>query len=131
MDYTSRPEKNKQPAEPNFQFLTKLYGSIDGTIPQGGTSTDTLSLPSSRDTNDRRLRGRSPTSNVLPSEIERALDEIDALVDLGMIGAEIKGTSQRKGWRLLHASEQRWTHEIDLGDGYAVQLHMLGAVPQR
>jgi hypothetical protein len=130
MDYSSRPENNMQPALPNFEFLTILYGSIDDTIPQGGNSTDTPSLPSAQDTNDRRLRGRSPTSNVLPPKIERALDEIDALVDSGMIGADIRGTIRRKGWRLLHASEQRRTHAIDLGDGYVVQLHMLEAVPQ-
>jgi hypothetical protein len=130
MDYSSRPENNMQPALPNFEFLTILYGSIDDTIPQGGNSTDTPSLPSAQDTNDRRLRGRSPTSNVLPPKIERALDEIDALVDSGMIGADIRGTIQRKGWRLLHTSEHRRTHEIDLGDGYVVQLHMLEAVLQ-
>lgn len=143
MDYTSRPENNMQPAQPNFEFLTVLYGSIDGTIPQGGSSTGTPSVQSAQDVepdeedngdkksknkDDRRRSRRSLIKKVLPPEIELALDEIDALADSGMIDAG--NMSQRRGWRLLHASEQGQAHEIDLGDGYVVQLHMLRVAPQ-
>jgi hypothetical protein len=143
MDYTSRPENNMQPALPNFEFLTVLYGSIDGTIPQGGSSTGTPSVQSAQDVepddednddkksknkDDRRRGRRSLIKKVLPPEIELALDEIDALADSGMI--DVDTMRQRKGWRLLHASEHGQAHEIDLGDGYVVQLHMLGVAPQ-
>lgn len=125
MDYTRNPENNMQPAEPNFKFLTTLYGSIDGSIPPGGAVETAQDVgPDEDDKSNKKNKNkdnRTLVRKVLPPEIEIALDEIDAIVDSG----EINNT-KRQGWRRLHFSEHGEAHEINLGNGFVVQLHMLG-----
>lgn len=46
-------------------------------------------------------------------------NEIDSLVISGFVGSE------RDGWRLLHRTAFGEAHEIDLGDNYKIQIHLL------
>lgn len=127
MDYTRNPKNNMQPAQPNFEFLATLYGTIDGSIQPGGTSVQSAQDVGPDNQNDKsnkkdKNKGkRSLVRKVLPPEIELALDEIDAIADSGTIS-----NTNRKGWRRLKFSEHGESHEIDLGNGFVVQLHMLG-----
>jgi hypothetical protein len=125
MDYTNRPENNMQPDTPNFEFLTTLYGSLDGSIPPGGLATGTVeaseTVPSDEDgSGGRNLRGfGNKLHSLLRSDRDSWLDEIDAMIDSGNIRPE------RDGWRVLHQSPRAESYEIDMGDGHTVQIHML------
>ena len=92
-----------QPAEPNFKFLETLYGLVDGAASEAREEVPP---------------GNRQLERGFPPAIAEALDEIDTLVDSGRIAS---------GWRKLHESEYGRAHEIDLGDGYTVQLHQLKA----
>jgi hypothetical protein len=150
MDYTVNPENNKQPAFANFLFLSQLYGTLSGSkVPEFGevdgngeptagtlepnpndnSSTNSNVQDGQNDENrNRKERRRRASSSNTPSRISRtlsvppeiafALEEIDILVDHGEIGSH---------WRRLHESAFGVAHEIDLGQGYSVQIHVLKA----
>ena len=109
MDYTNNPEVNMQPNTPNFLFLAQLYGTVGGrrVLPQ---ASGTAATPT--------------TSRTVPAAVVADFDDIDRVVDSGMLGIE-----QQLGWRKLHETVHGEAHEVDVGGGFVVQIHMLKAVP--
>ena len=146
------PQNNMQPDIVNFETLASVYGEIGGTRPPV-VSTDTneasTSPPSGNlvfpqpyqpnqesfeekekeyedeDEADRRLRDIDesgfPALNValFPAAVRRRLTEIDDFVNSGHLPTE--GSE----WRVLHEGQQGRALEMDLGEGFKVQLHFL------
>jgi len=135
MDYTNNPEVNMQPATPNFNFLAQLYGTVDGSpIPatdSGNVQSSTQDVSGSGGGGGRRFLRKSShatsTATIsagmrsVPAPVMAAFDDIDQVVDNWMVDSE----QERQGWRKLHESEHGEAHEVDLGDGFVVQIHML------
>jgi len=125
MDYTNKPEVNMQPDTPNFTFLAQLYGSVDGSIKpgdDGGGDTVQTSQTVSGNGNRRHLREPLGRSRPVPESVAAAFDDVDRLVDNGLIEAE-------GSWRKLHESKHGAAHEIDAGEGFTIQIHLLKYVP--
>jgi hypothetical protein len=116
MDYTNNPEVNMQPSYANFKFLSQLYGTVDGSpVPtDNNTAVTSNSAVNGTNGNGGRLRR-------LPAHVAKAFGDVDTMVDKGMMSAE------QPGWRKLHDNEHAHAYEMDLGDGYVVQIHMLKA----
>lgn len=115
MDYTNRPENNKQPAKMNFEFLKELYGTIPGSTPETSTTEEVeSSLPG-----DRKLR--SPFLGRLSDWTLKAFDELDLHFTEDSQSEELSAL----GWKLLHRNEHFESHEMDLGSGLVAQVHML------
>jgi hypothetical protein len=139
MDYTNNPENNMQPAEPNYKFLSQLYGTVDGSpvptddttaVEANASANATTAEPEPAAESDKRdwkdifgLGGkrRALTVNIksLPPSVALALGDIDQMVDNGLFGSE------NGAWRKLHESPHGHAHEMDLGHGFTVQIHVL------
>ena len=142
MDYTKNPEKNMQPAYSNFKFLAQLYGTVDGSpVPTDNTTSASAEALSTTETTGTdhpvadsgsgngivkdilgffgKRRALDTKESSLPPAVAAALDDIDLLIDNGWIGSEADG------WRMLYESPHGHAHEIDLGDGFTVQIHVL------
>ena len=128
MDYTNRPEVNKQPVYANFKFLAQLYGTLDGSpVPTDNTTAvesaaNNTEAPVSEGKGSWKDKFKSLGGNrrrLLPTNVAMALTEIDSIAD--------KGTylSEMHGWRILHESSYGHAYEYDLADGYSVQIHAL------
>ena len=138
-----------QPDIVNFETLASVYGEIGGTRPPVATDTDeastsppsgNLALPQPYQPNqerfeekekdyedengdeaDRRLRdiggsGFPAVDGALfPSVVRRRMKEID----VGQLPTE--GSE----WRVLHEGQHGRALEMDLGEGFKVQLHFL------
>jgi hypothetical protein len=121
MDYTQNPENNMQPAYANFKILAELYGTVDGSpVP----TDDNVAVASNSAINNTKVggnrgRGRRGRRRLLPLEVTMALESIDDMVDDGTF------SSGKHGWRTLQESMYGHAHEIDLGNGYTVQVHAL------
>ena len=116
MDYTNRPDVNKQPDRSNFIFLTELYGTVPGSppyIPDSDTdgTVEAEAQVDSDNIGNRKLRGTS-------SRILRLVDELEPEIELSVIRAH-------KDWKLLHRSEFGEAHEKKLDDRFKVQVHFL------
>lgn len=103
------------PDRPNFVFLANLYGTVDGSpVPELN--------PSSSQSQEQPVSGgggrhlRNSESWDIPNHIRQASEQVDKLLDAGVV---------QPHWRKLHESEFGQAHEIDLGDGFTVQVHML------
>jgi hypothetical protein len=117
MDYTNRPGNNKQPAKPNFMFLAQLYGTIDGSpIPETSAA---VKMAEAVDEGGKGKSGGRALSEKLPPAVAAALKDINLMIDSGLIG------TKNEGWWKLHETPHGEVHEIDLGDGFVVQLHLL------
>jgi hypothetical protein len=148
LDYTNNFSGNKSPDDFLYNFLTDLYGSVDGSrapniTKADGDSTETDDGNGSTPTDDgngatdsqstggrRRLRKKPSSmkrgklfSSVTDESRRRRLlqqwEEINKAVVNGF------KSSDRKGWRLLHRTEYGEAHEIELDDEYTVQVHAL------
>ena len=138
MDYTNRPQNNMQPATPNFETLADVYGVVGGPAPgssTAGTSTGprpvtTQAPPQERDhedddeedEDDRRLRQKTESEHGVargdfPLSVRQRMEEVDAVVRQGGLAGP--------GRRLLHESPHGRALEMDLGEGFKVQLHFL------
>jgi hypothetical protein len=114
MDYTNNPETNMQPAYANFKFLAELYGTVDGSpVPD-----DNVAVSSNSAINNTKVGGNRGRRR-LPAEVAMALESIDDMIDDGTF------SSGKHGWRTLHESMYGHAHEIDIGNGYTVQVHAL------
>lgn len=141
-----------QPDIVNFETLASVCGEIGGTRPPGvstdtnGASTsppsDNLEFPhpyqpnqerfeekekeyEDEDEENRRLRGHDesgfpvPEAARFPSAVRRRMKEIDEFVNDGHLPTE------GSGWRVLHEGQHGRALEMDLGEGFKVQLHFL------
>lgn len=132
MDYTNKPEVNKQPAYANFKFLAQLYGTVDGSPVPTDNSTAVESeaisteAPVSEDKENWKDKFKNLFGNrrrrLLPSHVAMALSDIDSIADSGSYRSD-----EMHRWRLLHESSFGHAYEYDLGDGYSVQIHALNA----
>ena len=129
MDYTINPEANMQPDTPNFNFLAQLYGTVDGSpVPTPGSRNV---QSATQDFSGRRALQKASHSTStysrrsVPAAIMVAFDDIDHVVNNWMVGSK----QEQQGWRKLHKSKHGEVHEVDLGDGFVVQIHMLKATP--
>ena len=131
MDYTNKPEVNKQPAYANFKFLAQLYGTVDGSpVPsENSTAVESASNNTDAPVNEDSGNWKDKFKNLfgkrrrlqLPPNVAMALTEIDSIADSGAY------RSEKHGWRVLHESSFGHAYEYDLGDGYSVQVHALNA----
>jgi len=130
------------PDQGNYEYLTELYGSVDGSIPAGGGNDGGdgggTAEQSKEEGNRRDRRGLMQTVKTRPRQMlfhtvkdeTRRLEllsrwnEIDELVNSSNKGRRLE---ERVGWRLLHRTEYGEAHEIDLGESYKAQIHMLRA----
>lgn len=133
MDYTNQPKSNMQPDTPNFNLLAQLYGTVDGSpVPEfdngqtAESAAETVNDKKNKDGGRRRnLREPSPPlARPVPASVVEAFDNVDRLVN-----SQNNGLDGMKGWRKLHESMYGEAHEIDAGDGFTIQIHMLKYVP--
>ena len=130
------PRNNMQPDTVNFETLASVYGVVGGPAPGAPSSSATEPVnpqtPPQRerdneeddDEDDRRLRRRvvseqrvGVAQNDFPPSVQQRMKEVDSVVHGG-------GSAGRR-WRLLHESPHGRALEMDLGEGYTVQLHFL------
>jgi len=133
------PRNNMQPDTVNFETLASVYGVVWGPAPGAPSSSATEPVnpqtpPPQRerdneneeddDGDDRQLRRRvvsdqkvGVAQNDFPPSVQQRMKEVDSVVHGG-------GSAGRR-WRLLHESPHGRALEMDLGEGYRVQLHFL------
>jgi hypothetical protein len=130
MDYTNKPEVNKQPAYANFKFLSQLYGTLDGspvptddttTVESASNNTEAPQKEVKESWKDKLKNLGGKRRRLLPSNVARSLTKVDSIADSGLYRSEMHG------WRVLHESAFGHAYEYDLGDGYVVQIHALNA----
>lgn len=134
LDYTNNFSGNKSPDDFLYNFLTHLYGSVDGSIAPNITTADNgddstaSQSPGSRRQLRQMMSSRKNRSTELFSsvadenrrrELLRRWEEINKSVINGF------KASDRQGWRLLHRTEYGEAHEIELDEEYTVQVHAL------
>jgi hypothetical protein len=138
MDFTTNPQNNMQPDETNFIFLADLYGTFNGSYtPTNESLVESSVLMPSQDTPDEELTDVEETEtnddlhrtrDRLLSETENAIqrermilrsDDLDTLFD----DKNIRRT--RNSRRMLRSSAFVEEYEVDLGEGYTVQFHLL------
>jgi hypothetical protein len=138
LDYTNNFSGNKSPDSFLYNFLTDLYGSVDGsrapnvTLTNGGNNATANQSPGSR----RKTRSSRSSSKLFADKHKRKLfssvtderrrqellerwNEINALV---INGFDLTG---QEGWKLLHRTKHGEAHEIHLDDEHKVQIHLL------
>jgi hypothetical protein len=103
MDYTNNFDANKHPDETNYEFLLDLYGATE--------------LRRQRHLK-KRIRERSFPK--LPETIRRTMREA-----VSKLEQRIDDMAHEDGWRLLHRTKHGEAHEMELGEGYKVRVHML------
>lgn len=118
-----------QPDTPNFDFLAQLYGTVDGSpVPaptsDSGQTETTSSTEASGFGGGRHLRRLRPATRPVPDSVVEAFDSVDQQLDSG---TGLKGVA---GWRKLHETKYGEAHEIDAGDGFTIQIHMLKYLPE-
>ena len=146
LDYTNNYSGNSKPDETNYNYLTELYGTVDGSIPAGSGIAGTGSTEDA--TGDGSTEGAAGTSATSPErdvgnrgrrslfhavenesrrrEIESKWKTIDDIVnDTSNDTIRSRRLEAMEGWRLLHRSAYGEAHEIDLGHNYRAQIHML------
>ena len=133
LDYTNNFSGNKSPDDFLYNFLTDLYGSVDGSIAPNVTTADNGDGSTASQSPGERRQLRQSTSRKNRStelfssvtdvsrrrELLRRWEEINAAVVNGF------KASDREGWRLLHQTEYGEAHEIELDEEYTVQVHAL------
>jgi hypothetical protein len=118
-----------QPDTPNFDFLAQLYGTVDGSpVPaptsESGQTEAASTTESTGFGGGRRLRRLRPAAaRPVPNSVVEAFDNVDQLLDSG---TGVKGVT---GWRKLHETNYGEVYEIDAGDGFTIQIHMLKYIP--
>jgi hypothetical protein len=101
MDYTNNFDANKHPDEMNYEFLLDLYGATGLR-------------------RERHLQRRRHPFLKLPETIRRTMREA-----VSKLEQRIDDKAHEDGWRLLHRTKHGEAHEMELGEGYKVRVHML------
>ena len=123
MDYTTIPRTNQRPDTSNFEFLAVMYGTVDGTRTPTEPSTDnSVGWDSSgspafnpwwEDRRERNLRGsHGNRERLFSASVKEAYRA--AMDDF-----------EHPSWRKLHESDYGRALEMDLGEGFRLQAHML------
>jgi hypothetical protein len=138
MDYTTNPRTNQRPDQSNFEFLAVMYGTVGSTLAPTEAATDNSigwdsSGPAAIDAwwEDRRRHLRGAHQQTPGSEEEDGIATIPrsqhrALSQLTLDAYEAAMTDfDHPSWRMLHESDHGRALEMDLGDGFRLQAHML------
>jgi len=117
LDYTNNYKNNKSPDTINYEFLAKLYGTVDGSA----QASSAVEGGYGRRMNKRGERNlfENVKNEVRRAELVANWQKISSQIENGVI------PSQHEGWRLLHRSSYGEAHEIDLGEDYSLQVHLL------
>jgi hypothetical protein len=122
MDYTSNPENNQQPGRANFEFLKALYGVLPTSgNDQAGQAVEATSTVPAGKPGKRQLDSEDKP---LPDWLISVLEEVVPIIVNRDDGDE-RDDEHDDGWSLLHRSRSAVAHEMDLGNGYSVQVHKL------
>jgi hypothetical protein len=108
MDYTSNPQNNLKPGSANFEFLAAMYGT---------RSSNNQSVEASSTVPGKRNLELESEDESLPDWLRLVLQEV-----IPNLENRNDGNEHEDGWRLLHRSDNAATHEMDLGDGYTVEV---------
>jgi hypothetical protein len=105
LDYTKNFEFSKHPDVSNYETLLSMYGAVGGR-------------------KQRRLRGnygpRNRRDHAIPGQFwEKVHHSVQRLA------SRLDNNAHEDGWKLLHRSKYGEDHEMELGDGYIVRVHML------
>jgi len=73
----------------------------------------------------RKSASDRSSSRHLPASVAAVFDSVDELVDNYAAGDFDGGKIHKGSWRKLHESKHGEAHEIDIGDGFTIQVHML------
>jgi hypothetical protein len=118
MDYTTNFDANKHPDDMNYEYLTDLYGSAGGRRrrrqqqQQRGREKRQLSLRSSRITQG----GGEGAPKHIKARIKEVVSKLEQRLD---------DNAHEDGWLLLHRNQHGEEHEMQVGEGYKVRVHML------
>jgi hypothetical protein len=99
MDYTNNYDANKHPDETNYEYMSDLYGSTGGR---------------------RDLSLRSQIIQGAPKHIKARIREVVAKLE-----QRLDDNAHEDGWLLLHRNQHAEEHEMQIGEGYQVRVHML------
>lgn len=126
MDYTSNPKNNLSPSIINFQFLTDLYG----TVP-----TERKRELRQQPRQQQKLEKKNETES-FKLGVEDAVEQFPSWLRSKFNNA-VSSLEKRKdgnfvedGWKLIHRYEYGEAHQLELGEGYSVQVHLLLNKPE-
>ena len=107
LDYTDNLDANKHPDEGLYQTLLDLYGPVPESV-------------GVRNLRNQRQSVSGQNTNTFPHHLhEKRQEAVEKLLK------RRDNNAHEDGWRLLHRKEHGEAHELDLGEGYKVQVHML------
>jgi predicted Zn-dependent protease len=150
MDYTVRPSRNKQPSTENYEYLQKLYGSVENNSTETSTQDVTESMlaakPQSSDEQRSGHKGqhylrKKPFDSAANSSDEkghRALESTPSwlihasqevhffLLNKGKM-TDYRQHDRRhlQQQQILHKNDFGEAHSFRLENGYGVELHLL------
>jgi hypothetical protein len=141
MDYTMNPAGNMHPDLGNFEFLEALYGNTPNNGNSNGNSTGGGSGGDGGTLGDDSAAETQSTSGVnrqnaaggdggdgyeTPSWLKTAWDTVSTEFSSGRYRDGSTGTSETGGgWRLLHSRGNIRAHQLDVGAGYSIVVHVL------
>ena len=105
LDYTNNFAVNKHPDVSNYETLAGMYGEA------GGRRHRQL-----RQTSSNRARPDSDIPSRLWGEVHHSVQRLTSRLD---------DKAHEDGWKLLHRSKHGEEHELELGEGYKIRVHML------
>ena len=110
LDYTDNLDANKHPDEGLYQTLFELYGPVP----------ESVEVRHLRRRLQRRKEEGVSNPNPFPYHLhEKRQHAIEKLLN------RRDDNAHEDGWRLLHRVDHGEAHELDLGEGYKIQVHML------
>jgi hypothetical protein len=119
MDYSRNFEVSKHPDESNYNYLADLYGVAatrrDRNLLRGSKQEETT------ETTAQSSTSRVSNLNPLPPHLEQHMHEHVRRLERGLEDHE----ARHFGWRLLHRTHHGEEHELELGEGFKVRVHML------
>lgn len=118
MDYTNRPETNKQPGQVNFDTLAKLYGTVGNN---NNTQNDQFTESQEKVQNDENYQMRRMTEAMegIPKSVQKRLDLIESQI-MNRIARK-----ENAGLRALQKRKSDVPNEFKLGKGYSIIVHYL------
>ena len=140
MDYTNNPEANMRPDESNFVFLYDLYGALEGSAPfvreTEAPTTATVTAQASTNPSDevnngtrrrqrRSLLRQSPSTTATAPTMPDHIRQKMKLLTQEYSSHSSDEKAERQGWRRLSTSKGGQSHDIQLGEGWSLQINKL------
>lgn len=126
MDYTSNPVNNQSPNTVNYQFLADLYGTVPNDrqrkLRQKQRQQQQFQKKDEKESFNLEMEDAvEQFPSWLRSKLNNAVSSLENRKD---------GDSVEDGWKLLHRHEHGEAHQMELGEGYSVQVHLLLNKPE-